>query len=55
MKLNLLLKNDIDISELKDKYPNRNNVIISGFGAGLSWASALVDLSSCKISNLIEY
>lgn len=43
------------VSELKDKYPNRNNVIISGFGAGLSWASALVDLSSCKISNLIEY
>lgn len=43
------------VSELKHGYPNRQNVILSGFGAGLSWASALVDLTQCKLSNLIEY
>lgn len=35
-------------------FNNRKKVIISGFGAGLSWGSALVDLSDTKISNLIE-
>lgn len=43
------------VSELKNAYPNRQKVIVSGFGAGLSWASALVDLSQCEISSLIEY
>ena len=43
------------VSELKNAYPNRHKVIISGFGAGLSWASALVDLVQCEISSLIEY
>ena len=39
----------------KDKYPNRNNVIMAGFGAGLSWGTALLDLSKCEVSELIEY
>lgn len=43
------------VSELEEKYPNRQKVIISGFGAGLSWATALVDLTKCRISHLIEY
>lgn len=43
------------VSELNERYPNRKNVIVSGFGAGLSWASAMIDLRQCKISNLIEY
>lgn len=43
------------VAELHDKYPNRKNVVLSGFGAGLSWGSVLLDLSSCKISALIEY
>ena len=43
------------VSELKDKYPNREKVIVSGFGAGLSWGSALIDLRTCNISTLIEY
>jgi 3-oxoacyl-[acyl-carrier-protein] synthase-3 len=37
-----------------DRYIKRNKVIISGFGAGLSWGSALIDLSNVKISALIE-
>ena len=36
-------------------YSKRNNVIMAGFGAGLSWGTALLDLSKCKISELIEY
>lgn len=43
------------VSELKEGYLNRQRVIVSGFGAGLSWATALIDLTSCKISQLIEY
>ena len=43
------------VSELKDKYPKREKVIVSGFGAGLSWATAMIDLTKCNISELIEY
>ena len=43
------------VSELYDKYPKRDEVILSGFGAGLSWGSVLLNLSRCKISRLIEY
>lgn len=43
------------VSELKNKYPCRHKVVISGFGAGLSWASAMIDLTQCTISDLIEY
>lgn len=43
------------VTELKEKYPERKNVIFSGFGAGLSWGSVLLDLRQCKISELEEY
>ena len=43
------------VTELQDNYVTREKVIVSGFGAGLSWASALIDLSQCEISSLIEY
>lgn len=43
------------VSEVKDNYLNRENVILSGFGAGLSWGTVLLDLRNCNISNLIEY
>jgi 3-oxoacyl-[acyl-carrier-protein] synthase-3 len=36
-------------------YPNRDFVIMTGFGAGLSWATSLVSLSQANISELIEY
>jgi len=42
-------------SELKDGYPQRKNVVLSGFGAGLSWGSVLLDLSKCQISDVVEY
>ncbi len=43
------------VTELKNGFPERKNVILSGFGAGLSWGSVLLDLRNCKISELIEY
>ena len=43
------------VTELHDGYPERKNVILSGFGAGLSWGSVLLSLKKCAISELIEY
>ena len=43
------------VSELRNGYPQRDKVVLSGFGAGLSWGSALVNLTNCKISTLTEY
>lgn len=43
------------VTELHDGYPERKNVILSGFGAGLSWGSVLLDLSKSKVSELIDY
>lgn len=37
------------------QYPNRKQVILSGFGAGLSWGSVLVDLSETRINEVMEY
>lgn len=42
------------VSELFGKELENKNVIISGFGAGLSWATATVDLSDTHICKLIE-
>ena len=38
-----------------DRFLNRKNIILSGFGAGLSWATALTSLEKCTISKVIEY
>ncbi|WP_407404326.1 3-oxoacyl-ACP synthase III family protein [Chryseobacterium sp.] len=43
------------VSELRDWQNENKKIIISGFGAGLSWATASVDLSKTFISELIEY
>ena len=43
------------VSEMKNGYAKRERVILSGFGAGLSWGSVMLDLSKCAISELTEY
>lgn len=43
------------VSEMRDGYEERSRTILSGFGAGLSWGSVMLDLSKCAISELIEY
>ena len=42
------------VSQLKNKlFPSRR-VLLSGFGAGMSWASAIVTLNGCHISSIVE-
>lgn len=43
------------VSEMKYGYSERSCAILSGFGAGLSWGSVMLDLSKCAISELTEY
>ena len=42
------------VSELKGWKSKSKKVLLCGFGAGLSWASAITDLSDCYIPDLIE-
>lgn len=41
-------------SELADK-DDVKDVIVSGFGAGLSWATAYLSLENCKITKVFDY
>lgn len=43
------------VSELHGKIKDGNQVVMAGFGAGLSWGVAKVTLRGCKISPVIEY
>ena len=43
------------VSELRDKLKVGDRVVMSGFGAGLSWGTARVVFGDCKISPVIEY
>jgi 3-oxoacyl-[acyl-carrier-protein] synthase-3 len=42
------------VSELKEKLDNNNKVMMCGFGVGLSWATAILNLNDCFIGDLIE-
>jgi 3-oxoacyl-[acyl-carrier-protein] synthase-3 len=42
------------VSELKDWQEERKNILISGFGGGLSWGTAIIDLKDTYILDLIE-
>ena len=41
------------VSELKGKVDNKH-VLLSGFGVGMTWASAVIKFNNCFISDLIE-
>ncbi len=43
------------VSEMESKVKKGDVVVMSGFGAGLSWATARVVWGDCKISKLIKY
>jgi 3-oxoacyl-[acyl-carrier-protein] synthase-3 len=43
------------VSRLNNKLKTNNQILLSGFGAGLSWGAAIVDLDNCYISKLIEF
>jgi len=41
-------------TELRDALGERKRLLMSGFGAGLSWGTALMDVSDCSIPPLAE-
>lgn len=43
------------VSELYGKMKDGDRVVMCGFGAGLSWATARVVFNGCKISQVVEY
>lgn len=43
------------VSELKDKLKDGDRIVVSGFGAGLSWGTAMLTMKDCTISPVIEY
>ena len=42
------------VSELKDKLQGSKQLMLSAFGVGLTWATAIISLVDCKISDLVE-
>lgn len=42
------------VSELINKLTGRKRLLMSGFGVGLTWGTAVVDVEDCLISNLVE-
>jgi len=42
------------VTELKGKLNGNHRLLLSAFGVGLSWGSAIINLSDCNISDLIE-
>ncbi len=42
------------VSELKNKLSGRKRLLMSGFGVGLTWGTAVIDLEDCFVSNLVE-
>ena len=42
------------VSELKGRLDTRKAVLLSGFGAGMSWASAIINLVDCHLSEIVE-
>ena len=42
------------VSELKDKLDGNKKVLMSAFGVGMAWATAIVPFVDCKISDIVE-
>lgn len=42
------------VSELQDKMDGNKNLLLSAFGVGMTWASAVVNFDNCKISDIVE-
>lgn len=42
------------ISELKDKLEGDKKLLLSAFGVGMTWATALIHLCDCQISDIVE-
>lgn len=42
------------ISELKNELDNKKTIFLSGFGVGMTWASSIINVENCKISDIVE-
>ena len=42
------------VSELADKLDGVHRVMLSAFGVGMAWATAIIPLVDCRISNVVE-
>lgn len=42
------------ISELKDKLQGQKHIMLSAFGVGMAWATAIVPFVDCNISDIVE-
>lgn len=42
------------VSELKDKLAGEKKLLLSAFGVGMTWATAVVPFADCKISEIVE-
>jgi len=42
------------IHSLSDRMQNQKNLLLSAFGVGLSWASAIIKTDNCHINSLVE-
>lgn len=42
------------VSELKDKLSGNKKLLLSAFGVGMTWATAIVNFNNCRISDIVE-
>jgi 3-oxoacyl-[acyl-carrier-protein] synthase-3 len=42
------------VSELKNKLSFNNKLLLSAFGVGMTWASAVISLNNCTISDIVD-
>jgi len=42
------------VSELQNELTENKTLLLSAFGVGMTWATAVIKMADCKISNLVE-
>lgn len=42
------------VSELKDSLKTKKTILLSAFGVGMTWASAILQFNNCSISDIVE-
>jgi len=42
------------VSELKNELKGTQKMLMAGFGVGLSWATAVLNMADCHISEMVE-
>ncbi len=42
------------VSELKEQLNHRKRLLMSGFGVGLTWGTAIIELENCYLGDIIE-